>query len=69
MASMKLARPEAPIPDKNGNINSIYMAIFQDGISSYIKRQDIIDYRMQNAYSFIVVQFKEGFRVNINGIL
>ena len=39
MASMKLPRPKSSIPDDDGIMDLIYIAIFWERISSYVKRQ------------------------------
>ena len=43
MTSMTLTKTDAPIPEKDGNIDTINMPIFQERINLYVKQQDIID--------------------------
>ena len=65
---MTITRPKATTPNDDRNIDPIDQSILLDRIILYVKKQDIVNNRVQKDYSIIVGQCSEGVKSKIYGM-
>lgn len=68
MAPITIPRPTAPAADANGDVDPVDAKIFKQEILGCVKKKELIQSGMHNAYSLIYGQASEGIRAKIEGM-